>query len=200
MNITLDGFMAGPNGELDWHFPYWNGEMITYSCEQLSMMDTILLGRITYQGMADYWSTCDAGYAGNRLDRAFAGMMNDYTKIVFSKSLRAVEWNNTRLVKKNIVKEIKQLKRQPGMDLIIYGSGSIASMLMQFGLVDECVLWVHPVVLRDGKSFFTSMPGTVKLSLVNTKKFSSGVVILYYKMMNEAVIKNKKIEQWKSIL
>ena len=92
MNVTLDGFMAGPNCELDWHFSFWNEEMAEYASEQLSHADTILLGRITYKAMAKYWPSMAMDLSYPREDIAFAGMMNSYKKIVFSNTLNEVHW------------------------------------------------------------------------------------------------------------
>ena len=178
--MTLDGFMAGPQGELDWHFPLWNEEMSEFAVEQLSMMDSILLGRITYQAMAGYWPAEAVRQGNNRKNIDFAGMMNDHTKIVFSKTLTTTAWQNTRLIKRNIAQEVTRLKQQPGLDIIIYGSGSIISRLMRLGLIDEYVLWVHPVVLGKGRPLFKEFPDRHILQLLRTKTFSSGVVILYY--------------------
>ncbi|MGB8193580.1 MAG: dihydrofolate reductase family protein [Chitinophagaceae bacterium] len=183
MNITLDGFMAGPNCELDWHFNYWNEEMAEYASYQLSHADTILLGRVTYNAMAKYWTAVTMSAVAPRQDLAFAGMMNNYHKIVFSKTMEKAEWNNSRLVKNNISKEIMQLKRQPGKDMIIYGSGSVVSTLMRSDLVDEYVLWIHPVVLGKGKNLFKSQHDMHALRLIEVKSFSSGVIILSYEKL-----------------
>jgi dihydrofolate reductase len=180
INVTLDGFMAGPQGELDWHFPLWNDEMSEFAYEQLCMMDSILLGRVTYQAMAGFWPLELAHASGDQKHRAYAGMMNDYTKIVFSKTLAAPQWKNTRVVNRNIAQEIARLKQQPGLDMIVYGSGSIITKLMRLSLIDEYVLWVHPIVLGKGKPLFKALPDRHLLKLLKTKTFSSGVVILYY--------------------
>ncbi len=172
--------MAGPRGELDWHFPHWNEEMASFAFEQLCMVDSILLGRITYQAMASYWPYEANNTAYGRQECSYANMMNNYAKIVFSKSLRTVEWRNARLVKKDIGKAVIALKEQPGLDMIILGSGSIVSRLMQLGLVDEIVLWVHPVILGEGIPLFREMQHRYPLKLLRAKTFSSGVVILCY--------------------
>ncbi|WP_315820747.1 dihydrofolate reductase family protein [Paraflavitalea speifideaquila] len=180
INMTLDGFMAGPHGELDWHFPLWNDEMASFAYEQLCLIDSIMLGRVTYQAMASYWP-----YEGNngsygRLDCDYANKMNNYAKIVFSKTLRTVEWRNARLIRKDIAKEVSALKQQPGLDIIIFGSGSIVKRLMKLGLIDEFVLWVHPVTLGKGIPLFQQSNQQYPLRLLKTKAFSSGVVVLYY--------------------
>lgn len=180
MNITLDGFMAGPNCELDWHFKSWTTEMAESQCEQLSHADTILLGGVTYRAMARYWPTVNTDLSFPRGDIAFADMMNSYNKIVFSKSLNILPWNNTRLIKGSLHREIQELKAQHGKDIIIYGSGKLVSSLIRFGLIDQYVLWMHPVVLGKGKPLFAKLQDTLNLQLVKQHQFRSGVMLLYY--------------------
>jgi len=180
MNVTLDGFMAGRNYELDWHFSYWNEEMAEHACERLSKIDTILLGRVTYQAMAGYWPYQAFNTSFPREQLAFAEMMNNYRKVVFSRTLQNTAWNNSRLVKANLRREIARLKQQPGKDMIIYGSRSIVTALMRSGLVDEYELWVHPVLLGKGKPLFPGQPHMRQLRLMRTRSFASGVIILYY--------------------
>lgn len=180
MNVTLDGFMAGPNCELDWHFKSWNEEMARSTAQQLSGADTILLGGVTYRGMAQYWSGNPVNLVAPREDLDFADMLNRYPKVVFSKSMSALTWNNARLANKSIGDEVSELKHKPGKDIIIYGSGKIVGALTKLGLVDEFRLWVHPVVLGTGKPLFKLLPARLQLRLFKTETFSSGVVILFY--------------------
>jgi dihydrofolate reductase len=183
MNITLDGFMAGPDCELDWHFSYWNEEMAEFATDQLKRADTILLGRVTYKAMSKYWPLVALDPCSPRQDLAFAGMMNSYDKIVFSTTMESADWSNSRLVQDDISKEVQLLKQQPGKDMIIYGSGTIVSLLMRYGLIDEYALWVHPVVLGKGKPFFRKISDKQFLRLVNSTSFKSGVVLLYYESL-----------------
>lgn len=179
MNVTLDGFFAGPHCELDWHFRYWNNEMADCAGEQLSRADTLLLGRITYGAMARHWSSVAMDPSFPREDMAFADMMNKYTKVVFSRTLKDVGiWQNTRLAEGTVGNAVRQLKREKGKDIIVYGSGSIVSALMQHNLVDEYVLWVHPVFLGKGKPLFKGHQQSMQL--VRTQRFGSGVVLLSY--------------------
>ena len=180
MNVTLDGFMAGPECELDWHFNYWNGEIARCAGEQLSNADTILLGRITYCAMANYWPSKTKDLSWPREDIAFADLINSCHKVVFSKTLDTTSWNNSILAKQSIRKEIVTLKQQPGKDMIVYGSGSIVSALSKYNLIDEYVLWVHPVVLGKGKYLFRNASGNSCLKLLKTRTFDTGVVLLYY--------------------
>lgn len=187
MNVTLDGFMAGPDCELDWHFNAWNNEMAQAAAEQLSRADTIILGRVTYRAMAKYWPMQSMSLLCAREDIVFADMMNTHTKIVFSKTLQSAEWNNTRLVKRDIGKEITALKRRRGKDMIIYGSGKIVAALIPLDLVDEYQVWVHPIVLGKGKPFFPELQQSVRMRLFSTRTFSSGVVMLSYSTLGNGL-------------
>ena len=180
MNVTADGFMSGPDCELDWHFKSWTGEMGDALCSELAKADTILLGRVTYSAMAKYWPSKVADPSCRGEDFAFANMMNSYTKIVFSKTITSPVWNNSKLANGNPENEINLLKKKPGKDIIIYGSGRLVSSLINSGLVDEYQLWLHPVALGKGKPLFKNLHSRVYMQMVNVKTFSSGVVVLYY--------------------
>lgn len=177
--VTIDGFFAGPNGELDWFV--WDDEMAKFSTDQLKTMGTILLGRVTYQLFADYWPTPSA-YKENPI---IAPMMNELSKIVFSRTLDRAEWKNSRLVKENIAEEISRLKQQPGKDMVIFGSCTIVSALAQRGLIDVYRLIVNPVVLGSGKPLFKGLNDKLKLKLLNAKALSSGNVILEYQPVKD---------------
>jgi dihydrofolate reductase len=180
MNVTLDGFMAGPQCELDWHFKSWNEEMARATAEQLGQADTIILGGITYRGMAQYWNANPVNMIRPREDLDFASMLNSYPKVVFSKSMSTVTWNNARLARRAINEEVNELKQRQGKDMIVYGSGKIVAALTKLGLVDEFRMWVHPVVIGCGKPVFKGVSGELDLELYKTETFGTGVVILYY--------------------
>ena len=148
MNVTLDGFMAGSNWELDWHFKTWTQDMADLLFEQLSEADTILLGRITYNAMASYWPFKMKDLSVPRQDIGFADLMNTHTKLVFSKSNAMSKWNNSKRLKGEPTDEIEKLKQEPGKDIIIYGSGKIVNLLAKSQLIDEYRLWVHPVLAK----------------------------------------------------
>lgn len=172
--MTLDGFFAGPNGEIDWFIV--DEDFNEYANDLLSKVDAILFGRVTYQLMADYWPSP----AANRDDPIIADKMNNLPKIVFSKTLQKVDWNKSRLVKENIAEEISTMKQQPGRDMVIFGSGSIVSTFMQLDLIDEYRIIVNPVVLGKGKPLFNGINDKHNLKLLKTNVLGSGVVILYY--------------------
>lgn len=181
MNVTLDGLMAGPDHELDWHTRYWDEEMANYLAMQLSHADTLLLGRITYNAMAHYWPSKAGDYSMAREDIAFAEMMNSHNKVVVSATLTAATWNNSRIISGNVAAEVRRLKRAEGADIIIYGSGDLVAELMRLHMIDEYMLWVHPVVLGRGRPFFTVTAGRHLFRLVRSKAFASGVLVLNYR-------------------
>lgn len=181
INVTLDSYMSGPNCELDWHFERWGPDLAQAFGEQLSKADTILLGRVTYCAMARYWPQKSQDLSYPREDIAFADMMNNYKKVVFTNTLTRSVWDNSILVKGNLKKEILKLKKQKGKDIIIYGSGKLIASLVKLGLIDEYVLWMHPVVLGEGKPMFKYVPDIMNMKLEKITAYSSGVVMLCYR-------------------
>jgi dihydrofolate reductase len=176
--VTLDGFFEGPNKELDWHIV--DEEFNQYAIDLLSNVDALLFGRVTYQLMADYWPAAATNPSTPKSDLEIADKMNNLPKIVFSKTLQEVKWNNSRLIKANIAEEISKMKTQPGKDMVIFGSGSIVSTFMQLGLIDEYRIIVNPVVLGNGNPLFKGINDKQNLKLLNTRVLGSGIVILYY--------------------
>ena len=170
MNVTLDGFMEGPNRELDDTTQVVDEDFDPYCTEMLKSIDAILLGRMTYQLFADYWPSA----TGPDADR-----LNELPKIVFSRMLEQVEWKNSRLVKENVAEEVARLKRQPGQDLALFGSADIASTFRQPAL-DEYRIKVSPVILGSGKPLFKDIKDRINLKLLKTKIFILGVVELLY--------------------
>ncbi len=174
MLVSLDGFFEGPNREIDWHNV--DEEFNEFAIDQLNTMDILLFGRVTYELMASYWPTP----AALRDDPIVAAKMNAMPKIVFSKTLEKVEWNNTRVIKDHITEEITKLKQQPGKDMAIFGSSDLALSLTELGLMDEYRIMVNPVVIGSGKPLFKGIHDKLQLKLVRTKTFRSGNVLLYY--------------------
>jgi dihydrofolate reductase len=175
MVVTLDGYYEGPNGEFDW--PNVDEEFYEFSISQLDDIDTLLFGRVTYEGMASYWPTP----AALDSDPAVAERMNSIPKIVFSTTLDTADWQNTTLVKGNVVETVSKLKQQPGKYLAVFGSPELTVSLLQEGLVDELRVMVNPILLGAGKSLFRTLSGRVPLELRQTTTFSSGNVLLTYR-------------------
>ncbi|OUM99392.1 MAG: hypothetical protein BAA02_09955 [Paenibacillaceae bacterium ZCTH02-B3] len=142
--VSIDGYFEGPNRMIDWHLV--DRDYSEYAAALLRSADTILFGRTTYELMAGYWPTPEA----HSRDPAIAKWMNEHQKIVFSRTLERADWQNTRIVRSGIADEIQTLKRQPGKDLVILGSGTLVSELTKRGLIDEYQLMVNPVVLGQG--------------------------------------------------
>jgi len=180
MWVTLDGFIAGPNGEMDWIGEIYDEAMGNYEYDLVSAADTLLLGRGTYQSFAGAWPKVPENPAASKGEVEYAHRVNAMRKIVFSKTLSTVEWNNSILLKEIVPQEIESLKQEPGRDMVIYGSASIVQALTNLGLIDEYQLLVHPVILGSGKPLFQDIKHKTKLKLVQTKTHPSGVVVLYY--------------------
>jgi dihydrofolate reductase len=168
--VSLDGFFEGPGKELDWVVT--DEEFFEYAREMLRQADTLLFGRATYQHMANYWPSAPAD--------EIADQMNNLPKIVFSKTLQKADWNNSRLVGNNIQEEVSQLKNQPGKDMVVLGSANLASFLLQLGLVDEYRVILNPILIGGGNLLFQGIKERLRLKLLRTKLFGSGVVVLYY--------------------
>jgi dihydrofolate reductase len=196
MNITLDGFISGPDCELDWHFESWTKGMGDALCSQLAKADTILLGRVTYTAMAKYWPSKVADPCCRGEDFAFANMMNSYAKIVFSKTRTSTDWNNSKLVTGKLQDEISLLKTMPGKNIIVYGSGQLADALARGNLIDEYQFWLHPVVLGKGKPLFkpdtNKTEARLNFKLLNTERFTSGVILLQYQTIKINEDENNK--------
>lgn len=172
--ITLDGYFEGPNREIDWHNV--DEQFNEFAIDQLNSTDLLLFGRVTYELMASYWPTETAV----KNDPIVAGKMNSLPKIVFSKTLSTVEWNNTRLVKENIAEEVLKLKQQPGKDMFIFGSSDLSITFIKQGLIDEYRIIVNPVVLGRGNPLFKGIDSKLNLKLIKTRTFTTGNVLLYY--------------------
>jgi dihydrofolate reductase len=175
--ITVDGFFAGADGELDWFVQ--DEELNTIALDLLRSVDTILYGRATYEMMAGFWPHATG---------SFADRTNQLQKIVFSKTLKETpwgEWKNAKPVNGDIAQEVSKLKQHTGKDMVIYGSGSIVQALTNLGLIDEYQLLVHPVVLGGGRPLFQDIKATVHLKLLESKTFHSGIVLLSYQSIKE---------------
>ncbi|QEC40996.1 dihydrofolate reductase family protein [Pseudobacter ginsenosidimutans] len=187
MNITLDGYMAGPNGELDWHFECWDPQMGEQLARELSKADTILLGRVTYQAMAGFWPGKTSNPLCAREDYAYAVMMNHHQKAVFSRRLQKADWSNTIILKDEIEEGMLRLREESNgqnKNIIIYGSGRLVTALIKLEMIDEYQLWIHPVLIGKGKPFFGKYFDQQDLQLLSSTTFPSGVVLLHYQVLH----------------
>ena len=172
--VTLDGYFAGENGDISWHNA--DAEFQKTAEQQSNSGNTLLFGRVTYELMAGYWTTPQA----LKDDPLVAKGMNSSPKIVFSRTLKKTEWSNTRLVKGDLVAEVRKLKARPGKGLTILGSGSLVAQLTEAGLIDEYQFLVNPVVLGKGKGMFEGLKTKLSLKLTKTQAFKNGNVLLCY--------------------
>ena len=176
-HVTLDGYFVDRNGDMRWaHRANKDAEFDAFVEENAKGDSVLLFGRITYQLMAGYWPS----EAAKRDDPVVAGLMNSLSKVVFSKTLQAVKWENTQLVKGDFIEEIRKLKQRSGKDIGIFGSSDLAVTLVRHGLIDEYRIMVNPVVLGDGKRLLAGIDDKLDLKLFKTKPFKSGNVLLYY--------------------
>lgn len=178
MHFSLDGFVAGPNGELDWIIA--GGEIQTHVHRLLDRVDTGIYGRVTYEGMESYWPTVPDDPASSPADLEHARWYMNVQKVVISRSLESPGGHKLRVIKDNIREEITALKAQPGGDLMIFGSPSVAQEFMRLGLVDEYRINLNPIVLGQGQPFFKDVTNRFDLNLVEAKMFESGVIALHY--------------------
>ena len=177
MTVSLDGFIAGPNGEIDWSAP--DEELHRFHNERVRELGAHLLGRRLYETML-YWETADQNPSLGEVELEFARIWQPLPKVVFSRTLGEVEGNAT-LVRDGAVEEVARLKEDSGKDLGVGGAG-LATTLIEHGLVDEFQLFVSPVVLGGGTSFFPALDERIELELIETREFGSRVVYLRYRL------------------
>ncbi len=175
--VSLDGYFAGTDGNIDWH--QVDDDFNKFAAEQTSFFGTIIFGRTTYQLFESFWPTAVKNPKFSADDQKIAQLIEDAEKIVFSKTLGKVTWNNAKLFTDIATDEINKLKQKDGKDMIIFGSGTIVAQMANLGLIDEYRLLVNPVILGEGKSMFQGV-NMQQLKLANTRKFDNGNVMLTY--------------------
>ncbi len=171
--LTLDGVMGLPER---WNLAYFNDEMGQAIGEGFAASDAMLMGRVLYEEWAAYWPQQDPE------ENPFAAQMNGIQKYVVSTTLEGpLGWQNSTLIGDNVAQEISELKRQPGKDIVISGSGALVRSLLHLGLLDELKLMIHPILVGGGKRLFEGGEEQKKLDLVDSKTFSTGVLYLTYR-------------------
>lgn len=174
-SVSLDGFFVDAKGDMSWAHNN-HPEFDAFVQDNARTGGELLFGRITYEMMAGFWPTPQAIKAYP----AVAEGMNSLPKVVFSRTLDKVTWNNTKLVKTGMAAEIRTMKSQSGKDIVILGSGSIVSQLAQEGVIDEYQCVVIPVVLGKGRTMFDGVKGRINLRLTKSRVFANGIVFLCY--------------------
>ena len=179
-HVSLDGYFADANGDMSFaHKDNQDAEWNAFVAGNASGGGMLLFGRITYELMASFWPT---PFAAESMP-VVAEQMNNLSKVVFSRTLDKASWNNTKLVKGDLTDEIRKMKKEPGEDMVILGSGSIVSQLAQHGLIDEYQIVVNPVALGKGRTMFDGIKEKLPLKLTKTRTFGNGNVLLCYEPM-----------------
>jgi dihydrofolate reductase len=178
VQMSVDGYIAGPNGEMDWLVWNWDDNLKEYVNELTDSVDTILLGRRMTEGFISYWS--DVMTKSDDPWYAFAKKMIEIPKVVFTKTLNKSEWVNTDIATGDLTDEINKLKRQNGKDIIFYGGASFDSSLIKAGLIDEFHMFVNPAAIGNGMTIFKDLNEVLKFTLAKSIAFDCGVVLLHY--------------------
>ena len=171
MSVSIDGYMEGPNREIDWHIV--DDEFNAYAVETLRASDVLMMGRRTYELMAGYWPTATG-------DDPVAQEMNGTPKLVFSRTLKRVDWQNSSLATGSVGDEVARLKRVPGDGLLWVGGSDLAASCLEQGLMDEIRIILTPILLGGGKAVFDAIQKRHPLKLLSMKSFQSGNVVLTY--------------------
>jgi len=172
VQMTVDGYISGPNGEMDWLSFNWDDALKRYVTELTDPVDCIVLGRKLAQGFIPHWAS--------HPELEGAEKINSVAKVVFTKTLEKSEWDNTVLAKGDIVDEITALKQQDGKDIIVYGGATFVSSLIKHRLIDEFHLFINPAAIGNGKAIFNELDSKQKLTLVKSIAFGDGIVVLQY--------------------
>ncbi len=175
---TLNGVMS----PVDWPFPYASEDRGKYMRDLLFASDALLMGRGTYEGFAAVWPTRTDADAGPG-EEGFSERINSIPKYVVSTTLNEVTWNNSHIIRGNVAEEVARMKQQPGQNILIYGAGPVAHTLLLHRLIDELRVWIYPVIIGvtdSTKRLFEDASDIAALKLVETKPFSSGIVVHEY--------------------
>nr|WP_186736339.1 dihydrofolate reductase family protein [Spirosoma utsteinense] len=172
VQMTVDGFISGPNGEMDWLTFNWDDALKNYVTALTEPVDCIVLGRKLAQGFIPHW-------AANPQEEG-ATKINGTKKVVFTKTLDESDWANTILAKGDLADEINKLKHEGGQDIIVYGGGTFVSALIKQGLIDEFHLFINPVAICNGMPIFRELDTKQGLTLIKATSFSCGLTVLHY--------------------
>lgn len=178
VQMTVDGYIAGPNSEMDWMTHDWDDELKNYVTKLTEPVDCIVLGRKLAQGFIPHWASVAAD--PDHEEHAAGIRFTDTPKVVFTKTLDKSEWDNTVLAKGDLVEEMSNLKNQDGKEIIAYGGADFVSSLIKHGLIDEFHLFVNPAAIGTGMAIFKEVDSKQNLTLVESIPFDCGIVLLKY--------------------
>ena len=178
MHMSLDGFVAGPNGEMNWIKV--DEEIFDYVGNRINESDTALYGRVTYEMMENYWPTAGDGPTASKHDIEHSKWYKKAHKIVLSKTMKNEGFTNTTIINDNLSDTINEIKQQPGSEIALFGSPTATHSLIQLNLIDGYWLFVNPIILGEGIPLFANIKDKTKLKLLTTRQFTCGVIELNY--------------------
>lgn len=178
MHTSLDGFVAGPNGEMNWIKV--DEEMFDFVGTMTDQSDTALYGRVTYEMMQGYWPTAGDEPNASKHDKEHSAWYNKVSKVVLSRTITAEGLENTTVISDQLANNINKVKNREGKNILIFGSPRASQSLLKEGLIDEFWLFVNPIIIGQGMPLFKDVTDTIKLKLVESKTFTSGVIALHY--------------------
>lgn len=178
MHISLDGFVAGPNGEMNWIKV--DEEIFEHVGKRISEGDTALYGRVTYQMMESYWPTAADKPTASKHDIEHSQWYKKAYKVVLSRTMKGTELTNTKIISDDLHDEINEIKHQGSKEILLFGSPTATHSLMQLNLIDGFWLFVNPIILGRGIPLFTGIKDKINLKLLTTRQFASGVTELNY--------------------
>ena len=178
MHTSLDGFVAGPKGEMNWIKV--DEEMFDFVATMTDQADTALYGRVTYEMMQSYWPKAGEQPNASKHDKEHSAWYNKVSKIVLSKTISEKGLDNTVVISDQLADKINKIKKQDGKNILIFGSPRASQSLLNQGLIDEFWLFVNPIIVGQGMPLFKDITGTTKLKLVESKTFACGVIALHY--------------------
>ena len=179
MHTSLDGFVAGLNGEMDWI--KLDDDMFDFVGTMTDNADTALYGRVTYQLMESYWPKAGEQPGASKHDKEHSAWYNKVSKVVLSRTISEKGLDNTTVISGQLADNINKIKKQDGKNILIFGSPGASQSLLNQGLIDEFWLFVNPIILGQGMPLFKDITGTTKLKLVESKTFACGVIALHYR-------------------
>lgn len=178
MHTSLDGFVAGLKGEMNWIKV--DDEIFDFVDTMTKKADTALYGRVTYEMMQNYWPNAGKQPNASKHDKEHSAWYNKISKVVLSKTMSEQGLQNTKVISEQLSENINEIKKQEGKNILIFGSPTASQSLLKEGLIDEFWLFVNPVILGQGIPLFKNLTETTKLNLLETKTFSCGVIALHY--------------------
>ncbi len=181
MHTSLDGFVAGANGEMNWI--KLDDTMFDFVATMTDQSDTALYGRVTYEMMQSYWPKAGEQPNASKHDKEHSSWYNKVSKVVLSRTMHEAGLHNTKVIGDQLSENINKIKQQEGKNILIFGSPGSSQSLLNEGLIDEFWLFVNPIILGKGMPLFKNMTSATKLKLADSKTFASGVIALHYKKL-----------------